>query len=346
MSTSKRIITFGEIMLRLKTPGFSRILQQPLFEATLGGGEANVAVSLAHFEHEVSFVSRLPDNSLGNACTSQLRGFGVQTSDLVRGGERLGTYFLEAGASQRPSKVIYDRNNSAFSESGVADFDWENIFSDASWFHITGISPAVSESVAECSLVAVKTAKRMGLTVSCDFNFRSKLWKWGKTAPEIMNELVKYVDIGIANEEDCQKSLGVGGKQSENHYQNLDRERYKTLAEQVLEIFPEMQKLAITLRESLSASHNIWSACLYNREQFLIANKYDINPIVDRVGGGDSFAAGLIHGLFNGMEDRQALEFAVAASTLKHSIDGDFNRVTIDEVEHLLKGDGSGRVQR
>ena len=346
MNKSKRIVTFGEIMLRLKTPGFTRFFQQPNLEATFGGGEANVAVSLAHFDNEVSFVSRLPENPLGKTCEAQLRSFGVRTSDVAWGGERLGTYYLEAGASQRPSKVIYDRSNSAFSESGAATYGWENIFRDANWFHITGISPAVSESVSECSLVAVKTAKRMGLTVSCDFNFRSKLWKWGKTAPEIMNELVRYVDIGIANEEDCQKSLGIKVDQGEKDYQNLNHDSYKRLAEKVLVAFPEMQKLAITLRGSISASRNNWSACLHNREQFLLAKSYEINPIVDRVGGGDSFAAGLIHGFSNGMEDQQALDFAVAASALKHSIEGDFNRVTVAEVEHLKMGDGSGRVQR
>lgn len=346
MNNHKGIVTFGEIMLRLKSPGNSRFFQQPSLDATFGGGEANVAVALAQLGQETSLVTRLPENSIAMACVSELRRFGVQTNHIQHGPGRMGIYFLEAGASQRGSKVIYDREHSAFSCSQKSDYNWENIFKKAGWFHITGISPAVSESVADCSLAALKMAKQMGLMVSCDFNFRSKLWKWGKSAPEVMNELVKYVDVGIANEEDCQKSLGLGGHQSDHNYEQLDHDRYRELTEEVLGVFPEMQKVAITLRESTSASRNNWSACLYNREQFYVSKKYELNPIVDRVGGGDSFAAGLIHGLVSDMADEMALEYAVAASALKHSIEGDFNRVTNEEVERLLSGDGSGRVQR
>jgi 2-dehydro-3-deoxygluconokinase len=320
MNNHKGIVTFGEIMLRLKSPGNSRFFQQPSLDATFGGGEANVAVALAQLGHETSLVTRLPENSIAVACVSELRRFGVQTNHIQHGPGRMGIYFLEAGASQRASKVIYDREYSAFSRSQKSDYNWENIFK--------------------------KAGKQLGLVVSCDFNFRSKLWKWGKSAPEVMNELVKYVDVGIANEEDCQKSLGLGGHRSDHNYEQLNHDRYRELTEEVLDVFPEMQKVAITLRESTSASRNNWSACLHNRKQFFVSRQYELNPIIDRVGGGDSFAAGLIHGLTSDMMDEQALEYAVAASVLKHSIEGDFNRVTNEEVERLLNGDGSGRVQR
>lgn len=340
-----RIVTFGEIMLRLKSPEFERLFQSPVLEATFGGGEANVAVSLANFGEVVSFVTVLPDNPVANACLAQLRGFGVDTQFILRSGERMGIYFLEAGANQRPSKVVYDRGHSAISEVRPGQMDWKAIFRGADWFHVTGITPAISASAAEVSLEAVQAAKELGLTVSCDFNFRKKLWKFGKSAPEIMRELVKFVDVGIANEEDCQKSLGISVNVDVTSGK-LKTNAYKGLAEKVLEEFPNLKMQAITLRESISASHNRWSAVLRTRDGFFASRKYDITHIVDRVGGGDSFAAGLIYGLKHFPDPGEALEFAVAASCLKHSIPGDFNRVTVSEVETLMSGDASGRVQR
>ncbi len=347
----KRIVTFGEIMLRLKSPGYERLFQSPTLEATFGGGEANVAVSLANFGDEAAYVTVVPRNLVGEACVAELRRFGVDTRWIAYGGERLGTYYLEAGGNQRPSVVVYDRAHSAIAEAGEDCLDWEEIFTGAAWFHVTGITPAISESAARLTLAAVHAAKSMGLTVSCDYNFRKNLWKYGKKAPEVMREIVRCVDIGIANEEDCQKSLGVqvetAGKMDEAILSGeLDLDHYRCLAEKMLETFPNLKKQAITLRQSLSANHNGWSACLHNGREFFVSRRYDITDIVDRVGGGDAFAAGLIHGLVNDMDDRTALEFAVAASCLKHSIPGDFNRVSAAEVEKLMKGDASGRVQR
>lgn len=338
-------LTFGEIMLRLKAPNHERLFQSPRLEATFGGGEANVAVSLANFGLDAGFVSTLPHNDVGAAAIRELRSFGVDVTHIRRQGDRLGIYFLEAGANQRASTVVYDRAGSAIAAAQPGDFDWQSIFAGSRWFHITGITPALSASAAALSLEAVAAAKAHGLTVSCDFNFRGKLWKYGKTAPEVMTELVRHVDVGIANEEDCQKSLGVtvdinveSGK--------LDPRKYEALSAKMLELFPDLSIMAITLRESQSADRNGWSACLRDKDGFRLSERYEITDIVDRVGGGDSFAAGLIYGL-NAYEDRQqALEFAVAASCLKHSISGDFNRVSVPEVEKLMGGDASGRVQR
>ncbi|NOY77077.1 MAG: sugar kinase [Calditrichaeota bacterium] len=340
-----RIVTFGEVMLRLKSPGFERLFQSPVLEATFGGGEANVAVALAGFGEEVSFVTALPANPVADACLAQLRGFGVDTQFVLRSGERMGIYFLEGGANQRPSKVIYDRAHSAVSDIQPGQVDWKKVFQGAGWFHITGITPAISASAAEVSLEAVQTAKELGLTVSCDFNFRKKLWNYGRSAPEVMRELVQFVDVGIANEEDCQKSLGISVNVDVTSGE-LKAEAYKHLAEKVLEEFPNLKMQAITLRESISASHNRWSAVLHTRSDFFVSRKYDITHIVDRVGGGDSFAAGLIYGLNHFSAPGEALEFAVAASCLKHSIPGDYNRVSVSEVETLMRGDASGRVQR
>ncbi len=340
-----KIVTLGEIMLRLKPPGNQRLLQTPSLEATFGGGEANVAVSLALFGCEVSFVSVLPPNPLGDACVAELRRWGVDTSKISRAGERIGIYYLETGANQRPSRVIYDRSRSAFSEASPDDFDWGAIFDGADWFHITGITPAISERSAAVSFRAVSEAKRRKLTVSCDYNFRSKLWKYGKTAPRVMRELVKDVDVGIANEEDCQKSLGVT-IDVDVDAGHLEHSKYRTLAEAVFRDFPQLSKQAITLRESHSADHNSWSAVLYDGERFLSSRKYEITDIIDRVGGGDAFSAGLIYGLLSKEDPAQALEFAVAASCLKHSVPGDFNLTTVEQAEALLKGKGSGRVQR
>ena len=342
---NKRIITFGEVMLRLKSPGYERLFQSPFLEATFGGGEANVAISLANFGFDAAFCTALPDNMIGDACIGELRRFGVDTSLIVRNGGRMGIYYLESGACQRPSVVVYDRSYSAISIAKPGDIDWDKVFNDAEWFHITGITPAISETAMELSLEAVKKAREKGITVSCDFNYRGKLWKYGKKATEVMPELVKYVDYGIANEEDCQKSLGIkvdvdveSGK--------LDIEKYRALSDKVLETFPNLKAVAITLRESKSADINGWSACMNDRESFYSSRKYEINDIVDRVGGGDSFAAGLIYGLNTYENNQQALEFAVAASCLKHSILGDYNRVSVKEVEKLMGGDVSGRVQR
>lgn len=339
-------LSFGEIMLRLKTPGHERFFQSPSFEATFGGGEANVAVALSNYGLSSGFVSALPDNDVGASAIGELKRFGVDTSHVRRSGDRVGIYFLESGANQRPSKVIYDRAHSAISECKPGDFDWTSIFDGAKWLHITGITPALTQDSADLSIECVQAAKQAGLTVSCDFNFRGKLWKYGKSAPEVMSELVQHVDVGIANEEDCQKSLGIS-VDVDVETGELDTAKYEALSEKVLELYPDMSTIAITLRESHSADRNGWSACLRDREQgFKLSRHYELTDIVDRVGGGDSFASALIYGL-NAYDDKQqSLEFAVAASCLKHSILGDFNRVTVPEVEKLMSGDGSGRVQR
>ncbi len=332
-------------MLRLKTPGHERFFQTAQFEATFGGGEANVAVALANYGLDAGFISALPNNDIGESALRELRKYGVDTTYVNRSGNRVGIYYLETGANQRPSKVIYDRAGSSICTAQSGDFDWEKIFSGVHWLHITGITPALSESAAELSLEAVTAAKKAGVTVSCDFNFRGKLWKWGKTAPEVMTELVKYVDIGIANEEDCQKSLGIT-VDVDVESGELDTAKYEALSAKVLEEFPNMDTIAITLRASHSADRNGWSACLRDENGFRLSRRYEITDIIDRVGGGDSFASALIYGLNSYTDRQQALEFAVAASCLKHSISGDFNRVSVAEVEHLMGGDASGRVQR
>ena len=340
-----KYLTFGEIMLRLKSPGHERFFQSPMLEATFGGGEANVAVSLANYGEDVGFLSVLPKNAIGDECIKELRRFGVDTSRVVRGGERLGIYFLETGANQRPSKVVYDRAYSAIAMAKPGDIDWEKTFAGVEWFHITGITPAISESAMELSLESVKEAKKRGITVSCDLNYRKNLWKYGKKASEVMRELAKYVDVAIANEEDVQKSLEITTDVNVESGE-LDRSKYKALGDKVLAAYPDMKMIAITLRESKSADWNGWAACLNDREHFYESKRYEIRDIIDRVGGGDSFGGGLLYGLTHYEDKQQALEFAVAASCLKHSIDGDFNRVDVDEVEKLMGGDGTGRVQR
>ena len=340
-----KYLTFGEIMLRLRAPGHERFFQSNMMEATFGGGEANVAVSLANFGEDAAYLTVLPKNALGDECIRELRRFGVDTKRVVRGEGRMGIYFLEAGANQLPSKVIYDRANSAIALAKPGDIDWDKAFEGVDWFHITGITPAISESAMELSLESVKEAKKRGITVSCDLNYRKNLWKYGKAAAEVMRELAKYVDVAIANEEDVQKSLGIT-VDVDVASGELDREKYRKLGDKVLEQYPDMKLIAITLRESHSADWNGWAACLNDREHFYVSKKYEIRDIIDRVGGGDSFAGGLLYGL-NHYEDKQAaLEFAVAASCLKHSIIGDFNRVGVADVEKLAGGDGSGRVQR
>jgi len=343
--TMKKYITFGEIMLRLKPPNWEKFFQSPLLEATFGGGEANVAVGLARFGLNVAYVSVIPNNPIGDACIGELRKQGVDTTFIVRKGDRLGIYFLEVGANQRPSKVIYNRSHSAIAEAKPGDINWNKIFDGVSWFHITGITPAISLSASELSLEAVKKAREKGITISCDLNFRKNLWKYGKSAPEVMSELVKYADIVMGNEEDCQKSLGVK-VDVDVESGRLQTEKYRELTDRVLNLYPNIKKIAITLRESYSANNNRWLAVLNNREEFLISKKYEIHNIIDRVGAGDTFAAGLIYGLNNLNNDEEALEFAVAASCLMHSIPGDLPLLSVEEVKSLAGGLGSGRVQR
>ena len=341
-----KFLTFGEIMLRLKAPGQERFFQSPLLEATFGGGEANVAVSLANYGQDVSFLTVLPKNAIADECVKELRKFGVDTARIVRtDAGRMGIYYLEGGANQLPSKVVYDRAWSAIALAKPGDIDWDAAFAGVDWFHITGITPAISETAMALSLDSVREAKKRGITVSCDLNYRKNLWKYGKKAEEVMGELTKHVDVAIANEEDVQKSLGITTDVVVESG-SLDRAKYRALGDKVLRAYPNMRMIAITLRESKSADSNGWAACLNDRTRFYESRRYEINDIVDRVGGGDSFAGGLLYGLTAYGDRQKALEFAVAASCLKHSILGDFNRVSISDVEKLMGGDGSGRVQR
>ena len=340
-----KVLTFGEIMLRLKAPGHERFFQSPMLEATFGGGEANVAVSLANYGMDAEFLTVLPKNDIADACIRELRYFGVDTKKIVRSEGRMGIYYLEGGANQLPSKVVYDRAYSSIALAKPGDIDWDKAFEGVAWFHITGITPAISEPAMELSLESVKEAKKRNITVSCDLNYRKNLWKYGKKASEVMQELAKYVDVAIANEEDVQKSLEITVDVNVESGE-LDREKYRALGNKVLEAYPNMKCIAITLRESHSADWNGWAACLNDGKDFYVSKKYEIRDIVDRVGGGDSFAGGLLYGL-NHYEDKQsALEFAVAASCLKHSVIGDFNRVNLSDVTKLMGGDGTGRVQR
>lgn len=340
-----RIITFGEIMLRLKSPALERFFQSPSLEATFGGGEANVAVSLANYGMDASFVTALPNNAIGEACRRDVRSFGVDVSNIKMTDGRMGIYFLETGSNQRPSKVVYDRADSAIAIAPIELFDWEKIFEGADWFHISGISPAISASAAELSLAACKAAKKCGVKVSCDLNYRKNLWKYGKEAKEVMSEIAKYVDVAIANEEDFQKSLGITAD-SDVESGSLDRNVYEGIAKKAMALYPNLERVAITLRESKSADRNDWAACIYDGKEFYVSRKYEITDIVDRVGGGDSFSGGLIYGLLTFEKQSEALDFAVAASCLKHTISGDYNRVTVAEVTSLMKGSGSGRVER
>ena len=341
------VITFGEIMMRLAPPGFRRFSQARSLELIYGGGEANVAVSLAHFGVPVEFVTRLPQNDLGDACLSFIRGYGVGTDKIVRGGERLGIYFLETGAVQRPSKVIYDRAGSALASIRPGMVDWRAVFAGANWFHWTGITPAVSQGAAETCLEALLVARELGLTVSCDLNYRSKLWKWGRPAGDVMPELVALSNIAIGNEEDAHKIFGIQAPGVDVTAGQVDATAYLPVCEALNSRFPRLKTIAFTLRGSISASHNSWSGLIWDRGRMHTTRTYPITHIVDRVGGGDAFAAGLIYGLrtYTG-EPQKALDFAVAASCLKHSIPGDFNLVTVPEVEKLMGGDLSGRVSR
>lgn len=344
---TEKVATFGEIMLRLSPPGFKRFTQARSFDAIYGGGEANVAVSLANFGIPVDYITRIPNNDIGEACIQFLRQYDINTEKIARGGNRLGIYFLETGASARPSKVIYDRANSAISTAKLDMFDWDEIFEDVNWFHWTGITPAISQNLADICLEAVKIAKKKDIIVSCDLNYRSKLWKYGKQPIDIMPELVKYCDVAIGNEEDAEKVLGISAPDTDITTGKIDAQNYKVVVEKIVNKYPNIKKVAITLRGSLSASHNTWSAVLYDGKVMYTAPTYDITHIVDRVGGGDSFMGGLIYGLLTYKENlQQALNFAVAASCLKHTIIGDFNLSSVQEVEKLMGGDTSGRVAR
>lgn len=341
------IVTFGEIMMRLATPGFQRFEQAGQLALTFGGGEANVAVSLANFGETARFISRVPDNDWGKSCLAALRAKQVDVSCVVQGGDRLGIYFLETGAAQRGSKIIYDRANSSFATINPGMVKWKDVFEGADWFHWTGITPAVSRSAAETCLEAVKTARQMGLTVSCDLNYRAKLWKWGATAGEVMEELTSHCQVVLGNEEDAEKVFGIKAHAVDVVSGKVEAEAYQGVCMKLREKFPRLETIAITLRGSKSASHNSWSGVLWQGDAFYQAPVYDIYPIVDRVGGGDAFMAGLIYGLRHYADDPQkAVNFAAASACLKHAIPGDFNRVSVAEVEQLMAGDASGRVAR
>ncbi len=339
----KRIVTFGEIMLRLAPQGYTRFVQAESFGSTYGGGEANVAVSLANFGMEAAFVTKLPAHEIGQSAVNSLRRYGVDTRFIARGGQRVGIYYLEKGASQRPSKVIYDRAGSSIATAGLGDFDWDAILENASWFHFTGITPALGEGTAALCMAACQAAKKQNIPISCDLNYRKNLWSREK-AQEVMTELMEYVDVCIANEEDAADVFNIHAGGTDVTAGQVNHEAYVDVAKQLLARFGFLQ-VAITLRQSLSANDNNWAAMLYTGGQAFFSKTYPIH-IVDRVGGGDSFGAGLIYASLCGHAPQQAIEFAVAASCLKHSIEGDFNMVTIDEVQKLVAGDASGRVQR
>lgn len=338
-----KVVTFGEIMLRLAPNGYYRFFQNDQMQATFGGGEANVAVSLANFGIDVSFVTKLPDNPIGQGAVNALRGLGVDTSDIVRGGNRIGIYFLEKGASQRGSVCVYDRAHSSIQEAHPSDFDWDKIFDGAQWFHFTGITPALGGNLVDICKQACISAKSKGIKISCDLNYRGKLWT-REQARKAMSELCKYVDVCISNEEDAKDVFGIEAENTDIYSGRLNKDGYKSVAKQLADKFG-FEKVAITLRSSISANDNDWAGMLYDGENFCFSKEYHLH-IVDRVGGGDSFGAGLIYSLLNGKSTQETIEFAVAASALKHSIEGDFNRVAVSEVEKLAGGDASGRVQR
>jgi len=344
----KKVVTFGEIMLRLATPGYLRFLQTDTLNATFGGGEANVAVSLANYGIPVEFVTRLPENEIADWCLADLRKYNVRTSYVLRGGDRVGIYFLETGAVARPSKVVYDRAHSSIAEVQKGMFDWKEILKEARWFHWTGITPALLQGAADVCLEAIETANEMGVTVSCDLNYRKNLWKYGKKASEIMPQLVAGCDLILGNEEDAEKVFGIKpeGFDVEKTGGEINAAQFESVCRQLMKKFPRARKIIITLRGSINANHNTWGGCLFS-DKLYQSRRYDITHIVDRVGGGDSFMGGLIYGLIAyPNDDQKALDFAVAASSLKHTIYGDFNMVSVKEVENLMKGDGSGRVVR
>lgn len=344
-----KIVTFGEIMLRLATPGYLRFSQTNELSATFGGGEANVAVSLANYGMDAEFVTRLPENDIAAACVKDLHKHGVKTDHIVYGGDRMGIYFLETGAVARASKVVYDRAHSAISEIKPGMIDWEQVLAGADWFHWTGITPAISQGAADVCLEAIQTANRLGIPVSCDLNYRKNLWKYGKKASEVMPDLVAGCDIILGNEEDAEKVFGIKpeGFDVTATAGEVNAAEFESVCTQLMQRFTRARKVIITLRGSINANHNTWGGVLYDGKQLFQSPRYDITHIVDRVGGGDSFMGGLIYGLLTYPQDDQlALNFAVAASCLKHTIYGDYNEVTVKEVENLMKGDGSGRVSR
>ncbi len=339
----KKVVTFGEIMLRLAPNGYYRFFQDDQLQATFGGGEANVAVSLANYGLDVSFVTKLPSHAIGQSAVNSLRKYGVDTSKIVRGGDRVGIYFLEKGASQRGSVCIYDRAHSAIADAQPSEFDWDSIFEGVDWFHFTGITPALGKNMVEACRQACIAAKKRGVKISCDLNYRGKLWTRAE-AQEAMTDLCQYVDVCISNEEDAKDVFGIEAENTDIYGGKLNKDGYKSVAKQLADKFG-FEKVAITLRTSISANDNDWAAMLYDGENYCFSKEYHLH-IVDRVGGGDSFGGGLIYALLSGKDSQQAIEFAVAASALKHSIEGDYNMVTVSEVEKLAGGDGSGRVQR
>lgn len=345
----KKVVTFGEIMLRLATPGYQRFAQAKEFTATFGGGEANVAVSLANYGLKAEFVTRLPQNDIADSCVKELHKYGVGTSSVIYGGERLGIYFLETGAVARASKVVYDRAHSSIADITPGMINWEEVLQGAEWFHWTGITPALSQGAADACLEAIKTANKMGITVSTDLNYRKNLWKYGKTASEVMPALVEGCDVILGNEEDAEKVFGIKpeGFDVTSTAGHVDAAEFESVCRQMVKKFPRAKKVIITLRGSINANHNTWAGVLWDGTKLYQSPSYDISHIVDRVGGGDSFMGGLVYGLISYKgDDQKALNFAVAASCLKHTIYGDFNLVTVAEVENLMKGDGSGRVSR
>ncbi len=344
---NNKVVTFGEIMLRLSTPGYERFSQATQFDINYGGGEANVAVSLANYGIPVEFVTRLPKNDLGQSSTMALRRYNVGTNHIVWGGERLGIYFLETGAVARSSKVVYDRVNSSISTIEIGMIDWNRVFEGVTWFHWTGITPAISENTAKVCLQAIKAANKKGITVSTDLNFRKNLWKYGKKASEVMPELVEGCDVILGNEDDAEMVFGIKPEGVDVNKGHIEASAYESVCRQLVNRFPSAKKIIVTLRGSVNANHNTWSGILWNGSEFFQAPEYNITHIVDRVGGGDSFMGGLIYGLLTYIgDDQKALNFAVAASCLKHTITGDFNLVTVEEVEKLMGGDASGRVSR
>ena len=342
---SPHVVALGEYLLRLKAPGYERLMQSDHLEATFGGAEANVAAALASDGISASFVTALPGNALGDAAIGELRTYGLGTSAIVQRDGRIGTYYLESGAGHRPGRVIYDRAHSVFAEIEPSAFNWQNIFANATWLHVSGITPALSASAAQLCLDSVMAARQLGLTISCDYNFRGNLWKYGKQPPEVMREIVSQVHIGISGRGDCQTMLGIAPGTAEPEGA-LDTSWYETLCAQVLREYPNLDMQVITLREGTSASNYSWSACLADRKEFLVSQRYEVAEVVDRVGAGDAFSAGLLYGLLNNQGARYALEFATAASCLKHTIPGDVNRVRASEVEALMRGQGGGRMQR
>ncbi len=338
-----RVVTFGEVMLRLAPEGYGRILQSNKFNATFAGAEANVAVALANLGEDVAFVSKIPNTPIGQACVNSMRQYGVDTTKIVRGGERLGLFYLEKGASQRPSQVFYDRRGSAIQLANRDDFDWDNIFAEAEWFHFTGITPALSDELAYICEISCKKAKEKGVKISCDLNYRNKLWD-RKKAQQVMTRLCTYVDICIANEEDACDVFGISAGDTDVVKGNIDKDSYKNVAKQLYDIF-NFEYVAFTLRTSINANDNKWSGLLYDGKNFFFADEYLIH-IVDRVGGGDSFGGSLIYSLLNGYDSQKSIDFAVAASCLKHTIEGDYNLITVDEINRLMNGDKSGRVKR